>query len=74
MMGVIFPLYYTSLGQAVASIVPNAELAAILFSFLFSFVMTFNGVLQPFSQLGWWQWMYRVSPYTYLIEGLLGQA
>ena len=40
MMGVIFPLYYTSLGQAVASIVPNAELAAILFSFLFSFVMT----------------------------------
>ncbi|KAK0203605.1 pleiotropic drug resistance ABC transporter [Desarmillaria ectypa] len=73
-MAVIFPLYYTSLGQAVASMVPNAELAAILFSFLFSFVMTFNGVLQPFSQLGWWQWMYRVSPYTYLIEGLLGQA
>lgn len=33
-----------------------------------------NGVIQPFRQLGWWQWMYRLSPYTYLIEGLLGQA
>ncbi|KAF8957821.1 pleiotropic drug resistance ABC transporter [Flammula alnicola] len=29
---------------------------------------------QPFRQLGWWKWMYRLSPYTYLIEGLLGQA
>jgi hypothetical protein len=33
-----------------------------------------NGVLQPFSQLGWWRWMYRVSPFTYLIEGLFGQG
>ncbi|PBL04502.1 hypothetical protein ARMGADRAFT_1096890 [Armillaria gallica] len=41
MMDVIFPLYYTSLSQAVVSIVPNTELAAILFSFLFSFIMTF---------------------------------
>ena len=53
---------------------PNPEIAALLFSFLFSFVVTFNGVLQPFRQLGWWRWMYRLSPYTYLIEGLIGQA
>ncbi|KAI0356868.1 pleiotropic drug resistance ABC transporter [Trametes cingulata] len=74
MMGIWFPLYYTTIGQAVASMAPNAEIAALLFSFLFSFVLTFDGVLQPFRQLGWWQWMYRVSPYTYLIEALLGQA
>ncbi|KAJ7471516.1 pleiotropic drug resistance ABC transporter [Mycena galericulata] len=74
MMGVIFPLYYTSLGQAVAAMAPNAELAAVLFSFFFSFVLTFNGVLQPFRELGWWKWMYHVSPFTYLTEGLLGQA
>ncbi|KAJ7757814.1 hypothetical protein DFH07DRAFT_958679 [Mycena maculata] len=73
-MGVIFRLYYTSFGQAVAALAPNAQLAAVLFSFLFSFVTTFNGVVQPFRRLEWWQWMYRVSPYTYLIEGLLGQA
>ena len=33
-----------------------------------------NGVLQPFRQLGWWKWMYHLSPYTYLIEALLGQG
>ncbi|KAI9065216.1 pleiotropic drug resistance ABC transporter [Trametes sanguinea] len=74
MLGFWFPLYYTTIGQAVASMAPNAEIAALLFSFLFSFVLTFDGVLQPYRQLGWWQWMYRLSPYTYLIEALLGQA
>lgn len=74
MLGIAFPLYYTTIAQAVAAMAPSAEIAALLFSFLFSFVITFNGVLQPFAQLGWWRWMYRLSPYTYLIEGLLGQA
>ncbi|KAF5363146.1 hypothetical protein D9758_008368 [Tetrapyrgos nigripes] len=74
MLCLLFPIYYTSIGQAVAAMSPNAEIAAVLFSLIFSFVITFNGVVQPFSQLGWWQWMYRLSPYTYLIEGLLGQA
>ncbi|KAJ7707403.1 P-loop containing nucleoside triphosphate hydrolase protein [Mycena rosella] len=74
MLGVIFPMYYTSFAQAVAAMAPNPEIAAVLFSFFFSFSMNFNGVLQPFRALGWWRWMYRVSPYTYLTEGLLGQA
>ncbi|KAG8216186.1 ABC-2 type transporter-domain-containing protein [Butyriboletus roseoflavus] len=73
LLGVLFPIYYTTIGQAVAAMSPTAEIAGILFSFLFSFVLTFNGVVQPFSQLGWWQWMYRLSPYTYLIEGLVSQ-
>ncbi|KAI9464145.1 P-loop containing nucleoside triphosphate hydrolase protein [Lactarius psammicola] len=33
-----------------------------------------NGVFQPYKHLGWWKWMYRVSPYTYVVEGVLGQA
>ncbi|TFK38227.1 pleiotropic drug resistance ABC transporter [Crucibulum laeve] len=70
MLGVTFPLYYTTFGMVTASMVPNAETAAILFAFLFSFVLTFNGVLQPFRELGWWQWMYRLSPYTYVIDAL----
>jgi len=74
MMGVIYPIYYTTIGQAIAAMAPDANIAALLFSVLFSFVLTFNGVLQPFSRLGWWKWMYHVSPYTYLVEGLLGQA
>ncbi|KAF4579747.1 hypothetical protein EYR40_000077 [Pleurotus pulmonarius] len=74
MFGVLFPCYFTTIALAVASMAPSAEIAGLLFNFLFSFVLTFNGVLQPFSHLGWWKWMYHLSPYTYLIEGLLGQA
>ncbi|KAL0955420.1 hypothetical protein HGRIS_001666 [Hohenbuehelia grisea] len=74
MLALLFPMYYTTVALAVASMAPSAEIAGLLFNFLFSFVLTFNGVVQPFSQLGWWRWMYRLSPYTYLIEGLLGQV
>ncbi|KIJ64910.1 hypothetical protein HYDPIDRAFT_132105 [Hydnomerulius pinastri MD-312] len=73
-LGVLFPVYYTTIGQAVAAMSPTAEIAGIVFSFLFSFVLTFNGVLQPYSKLGWWRWMYRMSPFTYLIEGLAAQV
>ncbi|KAG0700792.1 ABC-2 type transporter-domain-containing protein [Suillus ampliporus] len=71
---VVFPLYYTTIAQAVASMAPSAVIASMLFSALFSFVLIFNGVLQPYRALNWWRWMYRVSPFTYFIEGLLGQA
>lgn len=74
LFGLVFPVYYTTIGQAVASMAPTAVIASVLFSALFSFVIAFNGVLQPARLLGWWFWMYRLSPYTYLIEGLLGQA
>lgn len=40
MLGVISPVYYTTIGQAIASMAPNANIAAILFSVLFSFVVT----------------------------------
>jgi ATP-binding cassette subfamily G (WHITE) protein 2 (SNQ2) len=73
-MAFLMPIYYTSIGQATAAICGTVEVAALLFTFLFSFVLIFNGVLQPFQLLGWWKWMYRVSPYTYVVEGLLGQA
>ncbi|KAJ3515824.1 hypothetical protein NLJ89_g1517 [Agrocybe chaxingu] len=73
LIGIIFPLYYTTIGLAFASMAPNAEIAALIFGFLFSFVITFNGVMQPYRELGWWKWMYRLSPYTYLIEGTVGE-
>ncbi|KAF8816092.1 hypothetical protein BYT27DRAFT_7248614 [Phlegmacium glaucopus] len=69
MYGVCFPIYYTTIALAVASMSPTAEIASLMFSLLFS-----NGVLQPFRLLGWWRWMYRLSPFTYLIEALLGQV
>lgn len=38
--GLVLPLYYTSIAQAVAALAPNTVIAAILFSTLFSFVIT----------------------------------
>lgn len=37
---VMYPMYYTSFAFAVAAMVPTAELAALLFSVLFSFAFT----------------------------------
>lgn len=38
-LGVVFPMYYTSFAMGVAAMTPNAEIAALVFSFLFSFVI-----------------------------------
>lgn len=40
MYGVLFPTYYTTIALAVASMSPTAEIAGLMFSFLFSFVLT----------------------------------
>ncbi|KAF8753310.1 ABC transporter [Rhizoctonia solani] len=68
---IAFPLYYTTFSQAVAAMAPNVMIGGLLFSFFFSFTMNFNGVLQPYSQLIPSGSGYRLSPLTYLIEGLL---
>ncbi|KAI6145202.1 ABC-2 type transporter-domain-containing protein [Pisolithus tinctorius] len=72
--GVIFPIYYTTCGQAFAALAPTPTIATMLFSSLFVFTIIFDGVLQPFSQLKWWKWMYWTSPFSYLIDGLIGEA
>ncbi|KAI0318679.1 pleiotropic drug resistance ABC transporter [Amylostereum chailletii] len=74
MVAIVFPMYYMTLGQATAAVAPSADIAALLFSFFYAFVLLFTGVLQPFRALGWWKWMYRVSPFAYLIEGIVVQA
>ncbi|KAI9507766.1 hypothetical protein F5148DRAFT_980860, partial [Russula earlei] len=61
MLGIAYPLYYSTLAQWVAAISPNVAIAARLFGFFFGFVITFNGVLQPYKHLGWWKWMYCTS-------------
>ena len=37
--GVTFPLFYTTFAQAIASMAPNAVIASLLFSSLFSFIL-----------------------------------
>ncbi|KAG9313738.1 hypothetical protein JVU11DRAFT_6092 [Chiua virens] len=71
---VVFPVYYITFAQGIAVISSSGIVASALFSTLFSFSILFSGILQRYSQLGWWKWMYRVTPFTYLVEGLLGPA
>jgi len=39
MYGIVFPLYYTTVAQAVASMAPSVVIASLLFTALFSFVI-----------------------------------
>ena len=39
MLGIAFPLYYTTIGQAVAAMSPSAVIGSVLFSCLFAFVI-----------------------------------
>ncbi|KAG1745100.1 ABC-2 type transporter-domain-containing protein [Suillus paluster] len=71
---IAFPLYYTTLGHGIASMAPTAPVASLYYTTLIVFIMVFDGVIQPFIELNWWKWMYRASPFTYIIQGLLGQA
>jgi len=74
MLGFLFPIYYTTFAQMAASLAPNIEIAGMLYGFFFSFTLIFSGIIQPFADLRWWRWMYRLSPNTYLSEGLLSEA
>lgn len=72
---ILFQLYYVSFALAVMYMSPDAPSAAVLTALLFSFMIAFCGILQPLSQMpGFWTFMYKVSPHTYFVQGLLGVA
>lgn len=57
--------------QLLVFAVPAIETAGAISNILFTMCLQFNGVLQPPSALpGLWIFMYRVSPFTYLVGGL----
>ncbi|KAK9472159.1 ABC-2 type transporter-domain-containing protein [Dipodascopsis tothii] len=71
--GVLFQLFYTTFGLAIAAISSNAATASVLTSLLFSFILQFCGVLQPKDAMpSFWVFVYRVSPLTYVVQSLLG--
>ncbi|KAF5635813.1 ABC transporter CDR4 [Fusarium sp. NRRL 52700] len=54
---------------------PTAEVGATLGLFLFMMSLVFCGVLVPYSGLpGFWTFMYRVSPLTYLIGAMISNG
>ncbi|KIW64841.1 hypothetical protein PV04_07147 [Phialophora macrospora] len=68
-----FMLFAATWAQMLIFIMPSTETAAALSTILFTLTLQFNGVLQPPTALpGFWIFMYRVSPFTYLIGGWAG--
>ncbi|GKU06352.1 atpase [Fusarium langsethiae] len=65
-------LYASSFAQMTIAALPNALTASSIVTLLVLMSLTFCGVLQPPSSLpGFWMFMYRVSPFTYWLAGIV---
>ncbi|KAH3666640.1 hypothetical protein WICMUC_005567 [Wickerhamomyces mucosus] len=70
--GIIFQMFYVSLGLLVIYISPNLASSAVIGGLLLSMLIAFCGVVQPLKLMpGFWHFMYKVSPYTYLIQNFV---
>lgn len=68
-----FFVFASTFAHMIIAAMPDAETAGNIATLLFSLTLTFNGVLQTPSALpGFWIFMYRVSPFTYMIGGWAG--
>lgn len=70
---IVFELYYLGFGQAIAAFSPNELLASLLVPLFFTFIVSFCGVVVPYIALPtfWQSWMYWLTPFHYLLEGML---
>ncbi|KAE8149283.1 ABC-2 type transporter-domain-containing protein [Aspergillus avenaceus] len=67
-----FYIFTSTFAGLIIAALPNAETGGTIATLLFIMATTFNGVMQPPNALpGFWIFMYRVSPLTYLIAGLV---
>ncbi|KAF2430765.1 pleiotropic drug resistance protein, ABC superfamily [Tothia fuscella] len=67
-----FFIYASSFAHLIIAALPNAETAGAVVTLLFSMILTFNGVMQyPNALPGFWIFMYRVSPFTYWVAGMV---
>ncbi|CDR47608.1 CYFA0S34e00650g1_1 [Cyberlindnera fabianii] len=72
---VLFFIYIGSMAHMLIAPLQIADSAGNLGSLLFTMCLTFCGVLVTKDALpGFWVFMYRVSPFTYFIEGYLTNA
>lgn len=69
----VFYMYVSSFAFMLIAALPDAPTAGPIAALLFSLMITFSGVLQkPSSLPGFWKFMWRVSPMTYLMGGWAG--
>lgn len=74
MLLMLFEVYYIGLGQFIAALAPNELFASLLVPTFFTFIASFCGVVVPYPALPhfWQSWMYWLTPFHYLLEGLVG--
>ncbi|CCD25112.1 ATP-binding cassette multidrug transporter PDR12 NDAI_0E02950 [Naumovozyma dairenensis CBS 421] len=69
----VFPIYFVSYGLWILYFSPDVPSASMINSNLFAAMLLFCGILQPKSKMpGFWWFMYRTSPLTYVVEALVG--
>jgi ABC-type multidrug transport system permease subunit len=67
-----FYVFTSTFATFIIAALPDAETGGTIATLLFIMATTFNGVMQPPNALpGFWIFMYRVSPLTYLIAGMV---
>ncbi|EXJ96017.1 hypothetical protein A1O1_01143 [Capronia coronata CBS 617.96] len=67
-----FFVFGSTFAHMVVAALPDAETAGEIATLLFYLTLTFNGVLLPSVSLpGFWIFMYRVSPMTYIVNGIV---
>ncbi|KAK6527806.1 GTPase-activating protein [Orbilia ellipsospora] len=70
-----FFVFASTFAQMLVAGLPDAATAGTIATLMFSLSLTFDGVIAPPSALpGFWIFMYRVSPLTYLVGGIAGAA
>ena len=67
-----FLLFTSTFTSMIIAGIESAEAGGNIAQLMFSLTLVFNGVLASPSQLpGFWIFMYRISPFTYLVSGVL---
>ncbi|KAL5328219.1 hypothetical protein ACEPPN_001716 [Leptodophora sp. 'Broadleaf-Isolate-01'] len=66
-----FFVFASTFAHMLIAALPDAETGGAIATFMFTLVLTFNGVFQtPVALPGFWIFMYRVSPMTYLVSAI----
>ena len=70
---IAFYMFTSSFAFLIIAALPDAATAGPIVALLFSLMITFSGVLQKPSALpNFWRFMWRVSPFTYILGGWAG--
>lgn len=69
----MYEFVYTGIGQFIAAYAPNAIFASLTNPLLIGILVSFCGVLVPYSQIEafWRYWIYYLNPFNYLMGSML---